>query len=742
MQDSRRRLSRAGAGSWPALSLRSLAASLLLILAAGAALPRPLAAAVIDLPLARAAGPGQRVKAPDLASEAELVRFEDGLLPALLQVRPGERVRIADWPVGPGARREVTITRHEVYAPGARVLRVDAAGTHELPRSRLVFFWGQATDEPTSGIYVAVDPVTRTVEALARTEAAGEQQLRPLVAGKPGLHLLATPEAFLAGQGIRTKPTWTCAQEQLTAGGMISSAAADAAPAGAAASAATASGAAATADRASAQQVNRFLGFTNSAEPAAPALAASAAPELAGPISGPITVSAGGYNQATVAIDTDHQLLSLKFSDNTTTATNYIVSMFAQINVMYERDLAVQLLVGTTILRVGAGSDPYVQPSSGYASASQLGEFSNYWYANYGNVSRTVAAMLSGKGSASSASGIAWVGGLCSTSHGYSFSQPVLADYLSIDALIVGHEIGHNFGSVHTHCYSPPIDQCYNLEGGCWSGPESCPAPSTINGAPAVGTIMGYCHLLGGCSTSMVFHPRTVQVISPNISGALGVCMTAGNLPRSVTGISPATGPSTGGTAVVISGSNFQNGDTVTIGGVAATSVNVSGPGTITAVTGAHPTGAVDVVVGGNLGAAGTLGRAFFYSPPPRASGFYTVAPCRVLDTRNATGPLGGPALLPSQSRIFTIAGTCGIPAAAVAISANLTIVAHGGGYLATFPGNAFALGTSNLDFSGGQVRASESVLMLASDGTGTLGVVNASGLPNDFILDVNGYYQ
>jgi hypothetical protein len=703
MQDSRLSPSRAAASSRLALSFFLLAAVLAAGVVAGAS--RPLAAAIIDLPVARAAGPGQPVKAPDLASEAELVRFEDELLPALLRVQPGERVRVADWPVAPGARRDVTMTRHEVYAPGARVLRVDAAGTRELPRSRLVFFWGTVADEPTSGIYVAIDPVNRTLEGLTKTAAGGEQQLRPLVAGKPGLHLIASPDAFLAGQGIRTKPTWTCGQEQLSAGGGV------------------AGGAMMPAPEAAAQ--------------------AFALQSPAAEISGPITAASSGYNQATVAIDTDHQLMSLKFSDNTTNATNYIASMFAQINVMYERDLAVQLLVGTTILRVGAASDPYAQPSTGAANPSQLTEFSNFWAANEGSVSRTVAAMLSGKGAANSASGIAWVAGLCSTGYGYSFSQPILADYLSIDALIVGHEIGHNFGSVHTHCYSPPIDNCYNLEGGCWSGPESCPAPSTINGVPNVaGTIMGYCHLLGGCSTSMVFHPRTVAVINPNISGALGVCMSPGNLPRTVTGISPAVGPSTGGTHVTISGSNFQNGDTVTLGGVAATGVSVSGPGTITAVTGAHPTGTVDVVVSGSAGGAGTLSGGFFYTPPPKTTGFYSVTPCRVIDTRNAAGPRGGPALVAGQRRTFPISGSCGIPSSAVAVSANLTVVSGGGGFFSAYPGNAFPLGTSNLDFSAGQVRASASVLMLATDGTGTVGVLDAGSGTNHLILDVNGYFQ
>jgi Metallo-peptidase family M12/IPT/TIG domain len=718
MLETRLRASRAGAGprgafSSPPVALVAplarlavpgpLARLALLAIVAALALPlagalHPLAAAPFDLPVARAAGPGQLVKAPDLASEAELVRFEPELLAALLRAQPGERLRIADWPVAPGIRRDVILARHDIYAPGARVLRVDAAGSHELPRSRLIFFWGIEADDPLSGIYVALDPANGTVESLGRSSGGTQQQLRPLVAGKPGLHLLATPEAFLAGQGAAKKPTWSCAENEVSLG------------------------------------------------PPPAEAAARSLPGLA-ELSGPVTTSSI-YNLATVAIDTDHEFMSLKFSDNTTAATNYIASLFAQINVMYERDLQVQLLVGTTILRTASVADPYTQQpgSSGAATGAELTEFSNYWAANYGPTVRSVAAMLSGKSTSPYfASGIAWVGSLCNQGYGYSFSQIFLIDYLAGDALIVGHEIGHNFGSVHTHCYSPPIDDCYNLEPGCYSGPESCPAPTTINGVANVyGTIMGYCHLLGGCSTEMVFHPRTVAVIGPNIQGALGVCITPGNIPPpppAVTAIAPNHGSTAGGTAVTITGSNFQSGATVTLGGVAATAVSVVNSSTLTASTGAHATGTVDVVVTSG-GTPVTLSHAYFYAPPAAASRFYTLTPCRLVDTRNATGPYGGPALAAQGQRFFQLTGQCGIPAGAAAVSVNVTVVAAGAGNFALYPGNALPLGTSTLNFSAGQTRANNAVLQLATDGTGTVGVFNTSAAPNQFLLDVNGYFQ
>jgi hypothetical protein len=699
---------------------RALAAAWVLVFVTllAAASPHQAAAAGPDLPFARAAGPGQLVKAADLGSEAELVRFAGDLLPSLLQLRFDQEVRIADWPLAPGVRRAVLIARHEIYAPGARILAVDGGGARELPRSPLAFFWGVAADDPLSGIFISVDPAAGVVESL--TQSSGVQySLRPLTPGKPGLHLLATSAAFEARATAGHKTSWTCGEEELLQLGLapVEPPAAHGGQAG-----------------------DGGQGGNSGAGAAAAAARRQA------------VAKSGGFQQATVDIDTDHQFLANKFANDTTAATSYIATMFATINVMYQRDLQVQLLIGNTILRTSAAGDPYTQPGTGAANANQLNEFSSYWAANFPIQTnpRTVAAMLSGKtGSPYSASGIAWVGGLCSGSSGYSFSQlfTFAADSSSLpgDTLILGHEIGHNFGTRHTHCYVPPIDDCWNSEAGCYSGPTSCPAPATVNGVPGVtGTVMSYCHLFGGgCTSSQVFHPRVIALIDPSIQNAVGVCITPGNsAPPSVTAILPNNGSTLGGNTVTILGSNFFSGATVTLGGVAASNVNVVDAGTITATAGAHSTGIVDVVVtsGGN---PGSLAASYFYAPPPTARGFNTLPPCRVIDTRNAAGALAGPALAASQQRIFQIAGHCGIPTSATAVSANVTAIGGAsGGIYAIFPGNAFPLGTSTINFGGSQVRATNTMIMLATDGTGSFGVVNSGGNGNQLVVDVNGYFQ
>jgi hypothetical protein len=84
--------------------------------------------------------------------------------------------------------------------------------------------------------------------------------------------------------------------------------------------------------------------------------------------------------------------------------------------------------------------------------------------------------------------------------------------------------------------------------------------------------------------------------------------------PPTVTSISPNSGTSGGGTSVTITGTNFLAGAAVTIGGTAATSVNVVSATLITATTPAHAAGAVNVVVTNSNGLSGTLTSGFTYT--------------------------------------------------------------------------------------------------------------------------------
>lgn len=82
--------------------------------------------------------------------------------------------------------------------------------------------------------------------------------------------------------------------------------------------------------------------------------------------------------------------------------------------------------------------------------------------------------------------------------------------------------------------------------------------------------------------------------------------------PATVTSIAPATGPAAGGTATVVTGTNFTGSTSVTFGGTPGTSFSVVNDTTINVTTPAHAAGAVNVVVV-NANGNGTLTNGFTY---------------------------------------------------------------------------------------------------------------------------------
>ena len=100
-----------------------------------------------------------------------------------------------------------------------------------------------------------------------------------------------------------------------------------------------------------------------------------------------------------------------------------------------------------------------------------------------------------------------------------------------------------------------------------------------------------------------------------------------------VTAVSPTFGPTTAGTSVTITGTNFSAPATVSFGGTAATSVVVVNPTTITANAPAHAVGVVDVRVTTNGG----------QSPITAADQFtYQALPTMTSLTPSAGTPAGG----------------------------------------------------------------------------------------------------
>jgi hypothetical protein len=123
---------------------------------------------------------------------------------------------------------------------------------------------------------------------------------------------------------------------------------------------------------------------------------------------------------------------------------------------------------------------------------------------------------------------------------------------------------------------------------------------------------------------------------------------------------------------------------------------------------------------------------------------FYTLQPCRLIDTRNPPGSLGGPALQGLGARAFPLGGSCGVPASAKALSVNITVTGStSNGSLVLYRSDlAGAPLARMIAYSANQTRASNSVIALDLTGSATAFANQPPSTSLHLILDVNGYFQ
>ncbi len=123
-------------------------------------------------------------------------------------------------------------------------------------------------------------------------------------------------------------------------------------------------------------------------------------------------------------------------------------------------------------------------------------------------------------------------------------------------------------------------------------------------------------------------------------------------------------------------------------------------------------------------------------------SSFYTVPPCRLIDTRNPTGPYGGPALGANSSRTFVFSGRCRTSPTAGAISMNVTVTGSpAAGYVKVAPGGLALPNTSTLNYGANQTRANSAIVATGAGGD----IVIYCGQPTgsaQVIVDINGYFD
>jgi len=210
-----------------------------------------------------------------------------------------------------------------------------------------------------------------------------------------------------------------------------------------------------------------------------------------------------------LAIESDFQFFQLFGSS--LLLTNYVTEQVAAISEQYVTDVQSTLSIAYLGIHT-TSNDGWTTPdnagSPGVDTGDLLNEFKTAW-AGAWPATADLAHFFSG---ADLGGGVAYVGTLCNQTFGFGVSADLTGSInwltwtgapggFTWDFVVVAHELGHNFGSAHTHDYCPPLDHCFT----------NCDAAT----ACTRGTLMSYCHVsCGGLGNiDLVFHPVTANIM-------------------------------------------------------------------------------------------------------------------------------------------------------------------------------------------------------------------------------------
>lgn len=387
---------------------------------------------------------------PASAPGVAQVRFLTLDRPALADLRRRDGAVIEAFPLGDGRSATLVLERFEPFGAAGRVETMTAAGPRPVPLPDVAYFMGTTAEDTTALVLLA----------------AGRRRVNGFVAAGGDVHLFGPDDAgrhraFALRNVDATlfpRPRDFCTNDLRPEG----------------------------------------LGA-----PTDEGLPAAGNP--------PAAATGGPLRLAEIVIETDNELRA-KFASADATL-EWLGTLLAAATMIYERDLGVRLAFGYVRLWEPEVPDPW---TSGTTSGS-LGELVTHWR-NAANgltgIDRDVVHFISGK---SVHGGIAYLDVLCSPYWAFGVSQVFgsfdLASPTNIwDVEVFTHELGHNFGSPHTHCYDPPLDNCYGSETNCYAGPA----------VSSQGTIMSYCHLHPGglANIDLEFGPTVSAQIASRVAAA------------------------------------------------------------------------------------------------------------------------------------------------------------------------------------------------------------------------------
>jgi hypothetical protein len=432
-------------------------------------------------------------------------KLSDDVLAPLRQRKLPSRVVITGLPVHDSGRSVVALEEFELWTPSARiVIHGDKGTTYKTPPATR-FYRGLVNDDPESFAYFTVDENRRvgglivvgdrmlSVASVARIRK-NRGTARTIDGSVEGFdHFLLENEP--QGPAESTGEPWTC-------------------------------------------QIDRR------------GIDASTPLRATGVDGLPVTTQGISGTQSyamTLEIQTDNEFYVQGAGSNATTATNYATNLVGALATIYNRDLNVNVKLGSVNLWTTA-ADPWTTSDPG-TGLDQLAAYYNNEIGGFPHAARSTSAvaMLSGK---NVAAGIASLGRIClsdagsvgnrfgpyswnggigelfgspgfgtipnpdATENGVQYGMPIafLPDGKNSWPLAeLSHELGHNMGADHTHCMALTpaevistgrsfVDTCYNGDGaGCYSPPPVLPITCDVNGfcspvVPEKGTLMSYCH--------------------------------------------------------------------------------------------------------------------------------------------------------------------------------------------------------------------------------------------------------
>ena len=318
----------------------------------------------------------------------------------------------------------------------------------------------------------------------------------------------------------------------------------------------------------------------------------------------------------------------------------------------------------------------------------------------------------------------------------------------SMSLLVAAHELGHNFGVLHSHSYTCP---------GAAIAPSGCTRSEygdrfDVMGNSRAGHFNAYSKDVFGWLPSGSIRNHTTGTATYTI-GALEATGQTAYAVRIPTSRSDRTywiewrsraGFDSGEPAGVSNGGLVRFAPSA-VGGTDLLDMNFATAGNFDDaeldVGKAFTDPELSLTITALSKTASSLTVQVDYVAPPAATRFHTLTPCRVLDTRNANGPYGGPALSAGQPRSWVLRGRCGVPATALSISGNLTVTAPSAtGYVRLAPGGSPGTGTSTLSFKAGQTRANNVLSALGASGDILVDGL-ASGTAN-LVFDVVGWFE